>query len=96
MLGEISTICEPSERELSAKPHVYPKLAGGLLCAAIFVFVVSSKSAPSGNDCAEFVFLYELFALGKKAITDLSVDLYQTNARSVDDGRCDLRFSKMD
>lgn len=38
IFGDISTICEPSERELSAKPHVYPKLAGGLLCAAIFDF----------------------------------------------------------
>lgn len=48
MLGDISTICEPSDRELSAKPHVYPKLAGGLLCAAIvasfFSCVISRNS----------------------------------------------------
>lgn len=40
MFGDISTICDPSERELSAKPHVYPKLAGGLLCAAILTYSV--------------------------------------------------------
>lgn len=39
IFGDISTICEPSERELSANPHVYPKLAGGLLCAAILLCV---------------------------------------------------------
>lgn len=79
MFGEISTICEPSERELSAKPHVYPKLAGGLLCAAIFMWcsvLLYNTFVQVKNNCGTIcVCSYTVDELGKPVVVVVEITL---------------------
>lgn len=61
-----------------------------LCCHLLIRFL---KTFSESNDCAEFVLFYS--SSERYLLPSIRLQLYQTNARNANDGRCDLRL-KMD